>query len=235
MSKNAWSPGRMSRSEKLCGCGLHRSPRDRVDRLDLVRTHLVEPLVRERDDLVLAHARLERLDDVLVDAVDHRGGLGEQHDLVGRLDLPRVEHQLLAVDDRQALPLHLEQERRLDDVDAHRRVRDAGLLEQGLDLARPRRPSARPSGAIAPRMPSMPARSSPGRATGSRAGGAAPRNRSPTASARRRGSAARTGSSCRRGRRRSRSAWCSGCCRSRRAGRRRTRWPPARRVARPSR
>ena len=26
MSKNAWSPGRMIRSVKLCGCGLHRSP-----------------------------------------------------------------------------------------------------------------------------------------------------------------------------------------------------------------
>ena len=26
MSKNAWSPGRISRSVKLCGCGLQRSP-----------------------------------------------------------------------------------------------------------------------------------------------------------------------------------------------------------------
>ena len=26
MSKNAWSPGRMRRSVKLCGCGLQRSP-----------------------------------------------------------------------------------------------------------------------------------------------------------------------------------------------------------------
>jgi len=26
MSKNAWSPGRISRSVKLCGCGEQRSP-----------------------------------------------------------------------------------------------------------------------------------------------------------------------------------------------------------------
>ncbi len=26
MSKKAWSPGRMMRSVKLCGCGLQRSP-----------------------------------------------------------------------------------------------------------------------------------------------------------------------------------------------------------------
>jgi phosphoserine phosphatase len=55
---------------------------DRVDRLDLVRAELVQPLVRQGHDLVLAHARLECLDDVLVDPVDHRGGLVEQHDLV---------------------------------------------------------------------------------------------------------------------------------------------------------
>ena len=59
---------------------------------------------------------------------------------------PRVEHQLLGVDDRQALPLHLEEERRLDDVDADRQVGDAGVREQPLDLARPPRPSARGRG-----------------------------------------------------------------------------------------
>ena len=90
---------------------------DGVDRFDLVGAHLVEPLAGQRDDLVLADAGLQRLDDVLVDAVDHRGRLGQQHDLVRRLDRARIEHQLLRVDDVQALPLHLEQERRLDDVD----------------------------------------------------------------------------------------------------------------------
>ena len=43
--------------------------------------------------------------------------------------------QLLGVDDREALPLHLEQERRLDDVDADRLVGDAGVGEHALDLA----------------------------------------------------------------------------------------------------
>ena len=33
MSKNAWSPGRMMRSVKLCGCGLQRSPEIEFDRL----------------------------------------------------------------------------------------------------------------------------------------------------------------------------------------------------------
>ena len=107
---------------------------DRVDRLDLVGAHLVEPLVGERDDLVLADAGLQRLGDVLVDAVDHRAGLVEQHDLVGVLDDARVEHQLLGVDHAQPLALHLEEERRLDDVHADRHVRDPGLLEQRLDL-----------------------------------------------------------------------------------------------------
>ena len=45
--------------------------RDRVDRLDVVRAHLVEHLVGHRDDVVLADARLQRLVDHVVDAVDH--------------------------------------------------------------------------------------------------------------------------------------------------------------------
>src|SRR4051794_21692832 len=107
---------------------------DGVDRLDLVRPHLVEALVGEGDDLVLADAGLQPLDDPLVDPVDHRDGLGQQHDLVGRLDDARVQHVLLGVDDGESLPLHLEEERRLDEVDPHRLVGHAGLGQQGLDL-----------------------------------------------------------------------------------------------------
>ena len=134
MSKNAWSPGRMIRSVKLWGCGLHRSPGDRVDGLDLVRAELVEALVGHGDDLVLPDAGLERLGDVLVDPVDHGGCLVEQQDLVEGLDAARVQHRLLGIHHTQALAFHLEEERRLDDVDADRHVRHAGLDEEGLDL-----------------------------------------------------------------------------------------------------
>src|SRR5687768_8063016 len=44
--------------------------RDRVDRLDAIRAHLVEPARRKRHDLRLLDAGLERLGDVLVHAVD---------------------------------------------------------------------------------------------------------------------------------------------------------------------
>ena len=58
---------------------------------------------------------------------------------------------------RQALALHLEQERRLDDVDADGHVGHAGLDEQRLDLGD--RVSIRPAvGATAPRKPRKPAR-----------------------------------------------------------------------------
>ena len=75
-----------------------------------------------------------------------------------RLDLARVEHELLGVDHGQALALHLEEERRLDDVHADRQVGDAGLDEQCLDLARRRTSMSPADGATAPRKPSMPAR-----------------------------------------------------------------------------
>ena len=82
MSKNAWSPGPDQPVGEVVRVRVAALARDRVDRLDLVRAHLVQPLVGQRDDLVLPDAGLERLDDVLVDAVDHRRGLGQQHDLV---------------------------------------------------------------------------------------------------------------------------------------------------------
>jgi len=56
--------------------------RDRVHTFDIVRAHPVQPIIHHRDDLVLTHAGLQRLVDILVDAVDHRRSRREQHDLV---------------------------------------------------------------------------------------------------------------------------------------------------------
>ena len=109
---------------------------DRVDRLDAVRTHLVEALGRHRDDLVLAHAGLERFEDVLIDAVAHRRRHVEERDLVVALDLARIEHHLLPVADFDPELLQREQQRRLDDVDAERHVGDAFLHEHVLHLLR---------------------------------------------------------------------------------------------------
>ena len=82
------------------------------------------------------HAGLQRLGDVLVDAVDHRRRHVEQRQLVDALDLARLQHRLLAVAHLDAELLQLEQHRRLDDVDAERHVADALGVEQRLDLAR---------------------------------------------------------------------------------------------------
>ena len=136
MSKKAWSPGRMMRSVKLCGMRGAALARDRVDGLHAVRPHLVEPLVGERHDVALAHARLERLEDVLVDAVAHGRGHVEQHQLVDVLDHAGLQHHLLAVAHLEAQLLQGEQERRLDHVDAERHVGHALAGEDVPDLAR---------------------------------------------------------------------------------------------------
>ena len=73
---------------------------DRVDRLDELRAHPEQAGVRHADDVGLAHPGLQHLEDVLIDAVDHGARLGQQHDLVGALDLAGVHHRLLAVDTR---------------------------------------------------------------------------------------------------------------------------------------
>jgi hypothetical protein len=91
---------------------------------------IVEHLVGLGDDVVLADAGLQLLPDHVIGAVDHRGGLVEQHDLVDILDLARVEHDLLAVDDLHARLLQLEEHCGLGEVDADRHVGDAGFLEE---------------------------------------------------------------------------------------------------------
>ena len=78
----------------------------------------------------LLHARLQLLPDHVIDAVDHRGGLVEQHDLVDVLDLAGIEHHLLAVDDLHSRLLQFEEHRRLGEIDADRHVGDAGLPKQ---------------------------------------------------------------------------------------------------------
>ncbi len=109
-------------------------PGDRVDRLDELRAHLEEPLVGEGDDVALADTRLEELVDVLVHPVDHRTGLGQQHDLVRALDLPGEHHQLLAVLDVDAGGLEGEEHRGLGHVDTEGHVADTLFLEDRGDL-----------------------------------------------------------------------------------------------------
>jgi hypothetical protein len=96
----------------------------------------IEELVDLGDDVVLPHARLELLVNEVIGAVDHGGGAVEQRDLVGRLDLARLQHDLLSVLHFQAGLLQFEHHRRLDDVDADRHVGDAGLLDQRGKLLR---------------------------------------------------------------------------------------------------
>ena len=75
---------------------------DGVDRLDVVGAVSVEELVDLGDDVVLAHAGFEFLLDQMIGAVDHGGGVVEQRDLVDVLDLARLQHDLLAVDELEA-------------------------------------------------------------------------------------------------------------------------------------
>jgi hypothetical protein len=70
----------------------------------------------------------------VIGAVDHGGCLIEEHDLVDILDLARVEHDLLAVDDLHAGLLQLEEHRGLGKIDADRQLFDTGFLEKRHDF-----------------------------------------------------------------------------------------------------
>jgi hypothetical protein len=109
---------------------------DGVDGLDVVGAHLVETLVGEGDDLVLADAGLERLEDILVDAVDHGRRHVEQRELVLALEHARFEQNLLAVTHLDPERLERKEKRRLHDVDSERQVAHALGLEDVADLLR---------------------------------------------------------------------------------------------------
>ena len=78
-----------------------------------------------RDDLRFLHARLQRLGDVLVDAVDHRRRHVEQGELVDVLHLARLQHRLLPVAHLDSFLLQGEEHGRLHHVHAKRHVRYA--------------------------------------------------------------------------------------------------------------
>ena len=138
MSKKAWSPGRSSRSENVCGCGLQRSPE-----IALIASTCSEPsskstFMRRRDDLALAHARAEHAVDLLVGRVDDPRRLVEQRELVGALDLARLEHHRLRVGDLEPLALEREQRRHVGHVHPDRLAVEPALVQLLQDHLRER-------------------------------------------------------------------------------------------------
>ena len=99
-------------------------------------SEVVQDFRDEPDGLVLAHPRLHRPVQLVIGRIDHPGRLRQQRDLVLRLDLARVRHQLLAIDDGQSFLLQRKQDRWLDDVDSNGFLVQAALLELHFDLSR---------------------------------------------------------------------------------------------------
>ena len=191
---------------------------DRVDRLDVLRAELEEHLHRRRDDLVLAHARAQHPVDLLVGRVDDPGRVVEQRQLVGRLDLPRLEHHRLRVGEMQALALEREQRRRVGNVDPERLLVEAALAQLVVDHRRERVRDTRLVGhrAAHRRDPRAPARlGQPGAVelVMARRRAEVPEDR-----VARRGRRARSGCSCRAPTSRSPCSSRSGGCSDRRAG-----------------
>ena len=107
---------------------------NRIDALDALGPQAEQAVVGDGDQLVLARAGPDGAGDIDIGGVDHGGGELEQLDLVGGLDLARVEHRLLSVDDLDAFGLQRAQHRQLHEVDADRLVLDAVMDESLLDL-----------------------------------------------------------------------------------------------------
>ncbi len=108
--------------------------RDGVDRLHLLGAHLEQELVRARDDLVLVDAGPQHPVDLVVDRVDEPGRLVEERDLLGGLDLPRLEECLGAVGDVHPGALQRLDRDEVRHVDPERLVVKAELAQLVGDL-----------------------------------------------------------------------------------------------------
>ena len=82
------------------------------------------------------HARFHELIKFFVCGIDHHGRAVEQGDFVLGLDLSDFVHQLLAVDDFDALSLQSEQHRYFNHVDADRLVLQVARFQFQLDFLR---------------------------------------------------------------------------------------------------
>ena len=68
-----------------------------IDRLNLIRTHLVKPLRRAGDDIGFAHSGFQLFEYLIINAIDHGRRLVQQHDFIDVLDLALIQHGLLRV------------------------------------------------------------------------------------------------------------------------------------------
>ena len=111
-------------------------PRNRIHAFDIFRAIVVEEFVYHSHGFVFFEAGAHRVIQLMIGAVDQHGRMIQKEDFVLRLDFSRVRHQLLAVDHRDAFLLQSEQNRRLNDIDAHWLLMQAAHLELDLDFAR---------------------------------------------------------------------------------------------------
>ena len=108
--------------------------RHRVDALDPLRAHAEQPVIGDRDQLVLARTGADGAGDVDIGGVDHGAGHFQKLDLVGGFHLAGIEHRLLAVDHLDALLLQRAQHRQFHEIDADRLLVDAEFDQRLLDL-----------------------------------------------------------------------------------------------------
>ena len=127
---------------------------DGVDTLDILRAEIEQGLRDEADTFVLADTRAKRPVQLFVGRINHRAGVGQQQDLVGRLDPPGLQEHLLAVDNAEPTPLEGGEHGHLDEVDAERLVDQTMLGENVVDLvATSREPGTGRDGAAQRRQP----------------------------------------------------------------------------------
>ena len=102
----------------------------------MLRAEVVKHFADDADAFVFFDARFHETVKLVIGGIDHHGRGIEQRDLVLGFDFSHLVHQLLAVDDFDALSLQSEEHRHLDHVDADGLVEQFALFEFETDFFR---------------------------------------------------------------------------------------------------
>ena len=107
---------------------------DRVDAFNMFRAEIVKNFAHHSDAFVFFHSWFHEAIELVIGGIDHHRRRVEQCDFVLGFDFSDFVHELLAVDDFDALSLESEQHGHLDHVDADRFVVQLAFFQFQLDF-----------------------------------------------------------------------------------------------------
>src|ERR671914_1451497 len=110
--------------------------RDRINPFDMLRAEIVKDFAYDSDAFVFLYSRLHEAIKLVVSRIHHHSRGVEQGDFILSFDLSYLVHELLAIDDLDALRLQGKKHRDLDNIDSDGLIQELALFQFEADFLR---------------------------------------------------------------------------------------------------